>query len=300
MAIDTRYESAAIGNWETVKATRAYGALTQQSKDMDDARDKALGFQVRGSFDRYGAPKDFAEMYSRYYGYCKGLVVKLGIKPGAAEDVTQEIFERLLETNALKQFDPNYKIVHNAEQIQARFQSFLTAKIEHYVRGKRDRQITHARREPVILDQPIGDGSSTLKDVLEPGTSDVATDAEDAEMVVFIRQYLTTIPKRSKLDVMDLPKVYDLIQVQMAEFKYIDDESGRVRKFRIDIPLLAAGLGISTTATHSWLGLLRSHIIAAYQANFPERLVVGGSGAAEKHPRHYKRNERPRLVQAAE
>jgi DNA-directed RNA polymerase specialized sigma24 family protein len=228
----------------------------------------------RRQFDPVRPPADYEEMYRNYFGFVVGLVQKLGISSRQAEDVASEIFLRFMERDKLAQFEPEHRIEHEGQRYKARFQSFLSAYVVVSVRHHRDVENRQKIREPLIVDAPVGEGDSTW---LDANTSRYASQpdeapalVEDRELRDFVRRHLVSVGRRSRQDVMDLPRLWDHV-LYRVDFWGAGSSTGK--DARLDIEELRShfinprsGGPISSTAMHSWLGQLRVHVAAALKA----------------------------------
>jgi DNA-directed RNA polymerase specialized sigma24 family protein len=199
--------------------------------------------------DVMSAPADYSAFFLQYYKYVISLVRQQGITPESAEDVACDILVRFYERDFLPKFDPGYKVVYKGEIRPARFKSFLNAFVMAYVRNHRDRQARVRRRELLICDMPLGGTETTWIEVFGGVESPNFGEAwEEHLLVTRLRARLQEVPRRSKLDRCDLVKVFDLVVDQVRE-------GGE-----ISYPELSAALGISSTATHSWVKWLKENI----------------------------------------
>lgn len=199
-------------------------------------------------------PTDYAQLFERYFDYVQGLVIKLGIDPQSAEDVASEILIRFIDTDILEQFDEGTVIEHRGVRYSTRFKSFLSAKVEHYVRGKRDRQTTQLRREPLLCDQPVGEGGVWVEifgGSCEPDLDEV----EARDLQRRIREHLCLLTVRGKRD---LVKLFDLIVAQLSAGKPKPDRQQLAKLF-----------GVSDTAIGSMIIDLRHEVAEALLLDWP-------------------------------
>lgn len=222
------------------------------------------------------APASYHELVDQYFDFVVGLCRKLGIDPQNCEDVAQHIFWRFYERDILSMFDANHRIEHRGKSYRPRFQSFLSSHVEHYVRGKRERQQVVAAREPLKCDQPVGDGSTSWVEVYGPACEDDYSEIYERELIEEIRQHLSGLPPRSDQDVRDLPRLFEVMLRQ--------SESGKV-----DSKALAAEFGVSKTAISSWIQelLVQVRVVAENQCS----CALSCSAAVEEYgtttcPRH--------------
>lgn len=194
------------------------------------------------------APASYDIFFKQYYGYVVRMVRKLGISEQDKEDVASAILIHCLRRDIISMFDSNIVIEHRGQRYQARFQSFLNSWVVAYVRHHREQYGLMAHREPLVCDAPVGDGSSTMIDVYGPQQVDDYSYLEEEELVASMRAHLVTVPRRSKQDVCDLPLLFDAVVAQVRT------------QGRIDAKALTDIFGVSPTAIHSWLGLMRIHV----------------------------------------
>lgn len=201
------------------------------------------------------APVSYEELFRNYYSFVVGLVGKQGISPDNREDVASEILLRFYERDFLNEFDPSLTFEVNGKTVKARFKSFLSAFVVNYVRSHRDRQNLRAKREPLIVD------GSDRSDYILQGTDSSAMHYEDdysslyeEELVAKLRAYLVTVPRKSRQDQCDLPRLFDAIVDQVR------------RNGKYSVKELQEVFGVSPTAIHSWLGWLRQNITQALEA----------------------------------
>lgn len=208
------------------------------------------------TIDYAAAPTSYEELFRTYYSFVVGLVGKQGISPDNREDVASEILLRFYERDFLNEFNPDLTFEVNGKTVKARFKSFLSAFVVNYVRSHRDRQNLRAKREPLIVDHPAAPG----REDYTPSVSDELHYEDDysalyeQELVDKLRAYLVTVPRKSRQDQCDLPKLFDAIVDQVrANGKYSVKDLQKI-------------FGVSPTAIHSWLGWLRQNITKAMEA----------------------------------
>ena len=100
-------------------------------------------------------PADYSELFQHYYGYVQALVIKSDIVPDNVEDVTMAILEKFFQNDVLKDYDPSYTSHHGGVVRRAVFRTFLSGFVKTYVKHHRERQFTHATREPIIVDGTV-------------------------------------------------------------------------------------------------------------------------------------------------
>lgn len=202
------------------------------------------------------APSDYAELHRNYYEYVVHLVYRQGIDYQAKEDVASEILLRFYERDFLSKYDPARVFEYAGEARPARFKTFLSSFVLTYVQSYRDRQRRRWERELNLIDHPSfhEGGEASFLDSYVCSTEGVLArtldvdEVNDQLYIGYIRTRLALVPRRSKKDICDLARLFDAVVAQVHfEGKY------NVRE-------LQEIFGISSTATHSWLGWLRLNI----------------------------------------
>ena len=211
------------------------------------------------------APKDYTSLFETYFEYMKALVrtnaPHFGVRLDLADDIAAEILLRLYERDFLSFFDPTLTSEYNGEVKTARFKSFLSKLVLTYMRGICSKHRKLDERERLVLDQPVivnGTDTATTwleafgydrdKQVLE---DDVISLVSCQQTVRLLRDYLKTVPRKSKTDLCDLPMLFELILQQYS------------RDGVLDVSALQSHFHISTTAIYNWLADLRTHAAAA-------------------------------------
>jgi DNA-directed RNA polymerase specialized sigma24 family protein len=218
--------------------------------------------KVKTAIDYSTAPESYDELFRNYYSFVVGLVGKQGISLDNREDVASEILLRFYERDFLNEFNPNLSFEVNGKTVKARFKSFLSAFVVNYVRSHRDRQNLRIKREPLIMDAPLLSHNDMVNNTIESTVpliqakniyEDDYSDLYEEEMVARIRNYLKTVPRKSRQDQCDLLALFDTVvhQVRMNG-KYSVKE-------------LQAKFGVSPTAIHTWLGWMRLNIAKALE-----------------------------------
>ncbi len=203
------------------------------------------------------APSDYDELYRRYGTYVRFVLVSQGINPNEVDEVVSRLFIRWVQYDMLATFDPTRE---SRSGEPAKFKSYLNQHIKLAARGFRDGIQKRARREPIILNQPVS-ASQTVSDLLDLGTPDLRFhDVEYNEFVEKVTDYLGTIPRRSKKDVCDLVLLFQRVVAQVETLG------------EIDIKLLMEGpwdphnergvikTTISAQVVRSWLQVLRCRV----------------------------------------
>lgn len=230
------------------------------------------------SIDPHAVPKNYEEMWVEYFSYACGLVQRLGIKPASAEDIASEILLRFMERDFLNEFDPKVRRTHRGVEYRTSFRKFLEVFVEHYVRGKRDREKRIATHELLICDKADELTGELWVEVHGPhadaGTDSIIEELAASKLRVQIRERIAQVPLAGKRDML---RLYDAVveQVQDGVVKdgvWVDDLK------RPDRALIAADFGVSTSAIGARLGELKVHVAAALVAIDPTtyaRFAVG-------------------------
>jgi DNA-directed RNA polymerase specialized sigma24 family protein len=225
---------------------------------------------VNDGADFYAAPKDYAELFSKYYDFVVNLVRRMGIDESRKEDVASEILLRFYERDFLNEFDPTMTFEYQGEIRPARFKSFLSKFVLAYVRGHWDKQRRLHTREVLIVDSPIavaghmfGHQQLTWIDVhgdpVPSSEEDIIAELNEQELVDDLRRHLKTIPRRSRFDTCDLPALFDAVVAQIRA-------TGTW-----DVAVLRAQFGVSSTAMHSWMWWLRGNLSTYLGESLPAK-----------------------------
>jgi hypothetical protein len=219
---------------------------------------------TKSGVDYVSAPKDYSELFQIYYLYLVNLVNQFGIDENNKEDVASEILARFYERGFLEKFDPTLSFSYMGELRPARFKNFLSKFALRYVRGHVDKQRRIATREVQICDRLVDPDGTTFNGInsgvrwvdlygaTHDGHEDTVLDLLTEEhLAQGLRQYLSTVPKRSTSDRCDLVKLFDAVRVQVLS-------TGTY-----DIALLKDEFGCSPTAMHTWIWWLKEHLAHA-------------------------------------
>lgn len=115
-----------------------------------------------------GCPEDYAELFDKYFGMVRTVVLKAGIAPEDVEDVAMEIIAKFIEKEGLEGYDPNrlheVKNPRKAGPLKrtARFSSMLRGFAATYVLQHRDKQAIRHRKEPYRLEKPVTNEAGEL------------------------------------------------------------------------------------------------------------------------------------------
>jgi DNA-directed RNA polymerase specialized sigma24 family protein len=215
--------------------------------------------------DFVSAPKDIASLFEIYYPYIVYTVRRAGIAENCAEDVASEILLRLYERNFLEEFDPTLTFRYQGEDRPARFKSFLTRSVLKYVRGHYDKQKRYRTRELLLCDLLLNEEDRQDARWVEVfgGSVEFEDDVLNAlaadEWAADLRKYLEQVPRRSKVDQCDLPRLWDKVVDQIR------------RTGEINVHELCAAFNISIGAMYTWLHRMRCHLAAALDLPAPQR-----------------------------
>lgn len=210
------------------------------------------------------APSGPDQLFREYFGYVKKIVANTPAIPAQdAEDVAMEIMTRLVERDVLGMFDPDLKFQHGDKAMQARFRTFLTAQVQLYVKGQRDKLGRQRKHESIILDAPLSEDDSAVSMAdLFGGREDDTSHLDAAEWIRQARSFLATVPRRSARDACDLVALFDELISQAAT-------TGEAR-----VSETAARLGVSSAVTGRWMQWLRQNL--HQQAALSRRVSIGG------------------------
>ncbi len=213
--------------------------------------------------DKSAVPQDYAELFRLYYDFVVRLVSIKGIDDANKEDVASDLLVRFIQRRSLEKFDPSLTFMRDGELRPANFRTYLSAFVESYVRGYRDRQQKNKTRESLILDVPVespnngGRVSWVELNAFEYGKSlpshedDVVSLVVQENMVASLRAYLATIPKRSAGDQCDLVALLDAIVAQIrATGEY-------------SVEALREKFGVSSTSMHNWVWWMKELLCEA-------------------------------------
>lgn len=232
-----------------------------------------------GGVDYVSAPRDYAELFSRYYTYVVALVRREGIDDNSKEDVASDILLRFYERDFLNVFDASLMFSFAGQPRPARFKSFLSRFVLAYVKGFRDKQSRLNTREVLLCDMPIGVNNATsgstqgtwvdvFGDPMDDHEGDVLDSLAESALVAGLRAHLVDIPRRSTYDHCDLLALFDAIVEQIRS-----DGEWNTRA-------LHRRFKISPTAMHTWLWYLRTTLSVALNKPVPLRRPIGPRGEA--------------------
>lgn len=231
--------------------------------------------------DAFAPPKTDAELFVQYYDEVKRLVYKAGFRGQDTADIASDILLRFYERKMLAEYDPTREFEQTDGSFRrASFRTFLYGFVKLYMWGKSERYHAQLERELVILDKPVPHWEGvTIFEAFGPVAEFDTTAQEVVDLVEGIRLYLVDVPKRSRQDVCNLPRLFDRI----VEMSLLDG--------KVSIKTLAAEFEVTGTAIHSWIRLLRHHVAVAlgglgYDARFgyyekgqaAQRRPIGGMG----------------------
>lgn len=215
--------------------------------------------------DFASAPRDFTSLYELYYDHIVNTVRRAGITANLAEDVAQGILLRLYERDFLATFDPTLTFEYKGEQRPARFKSYLTRTVLAYVKGHRDRQQRIYHRELLIADEVLNEDDRQDSTWMEVFGGSIEFEDEVIDMVdadgwtADIRAYLEQVPRRSKIDQCDLPRLWDACVAQIMATGRKNEEE------------LARQFGVSIGAMYTWMFRLKTHLAVALGLPVPKR-----------------------------
>lgn len=220
------------------------------------------------------APSGADELFRTYFGYILKIVATTPAIPAQdAEDVAMEIMTRLLERDVLGMFDPGMTFHHDGQEIPARFRTFLTAQVQLYVRGQRDKIGRQRKRELLIVDSPLGDDEDSGGSWADMFTSteDDLSGIDAAEWIRQARGFLAIVPRRSDQDSCDLVRVFDELVGQVS------------RNGSVSAAEAALSLGVSPSVMGRWITWMRQNL--RQQAVLSRRVTIGGEVYTAAHAR---------------
>jgi hypothetical protein len=179
------------------------------------------------------APADYTELFEQYWDMVCGLVRKAGIAD--YEDAASEILMKFIERDFLSKFeaDKTFTLPNGATKT-TKFSTFLAGFVSKYVLQCRDRQFTRATKEPVHLEQPVGEDATWIEVFASTHlTDETFIDVDYAALVTETREYLASLPIRGTRDLA-------LVFSMCVEMLYMDG--------RIDRKVIAEKLNVSDTA----------------------------------------------------
>ncbi len=218
---------------------------------------------VLNGTDTVAVPADYSELFQNYYGFVVRLVSIKGIDDANKEDVASDLLLRFLQRRSLEKFDPTLIFERDGELRPANFKTYLSAFVESYVRGYRDRQQKNRQREALLLDVTVessdngGRVSWVELNAQEYGQSQASHEDDVLSMVVqenmvrSLRAHLATVPRRNATDRCDLVALLDAIVVQIRA-------SGDY-----SVEKLREQFGVSSTSMHNWVWWMKELLCEA-------------------------------------
>lgn len=202
-------------------------------------------------------PTSFEDLFSAYYPYVVRLVTRKGISPQNAEDVAMTILTTFYEKDVLSDFDPQRTVVHQGKARTTKFTTFLSGFVLIYLQHYRDRQNIHGRREPAIMNMPVGRQAENLSsewgEVFSAPTVETYDSLFMEDLVNDISRHLGAIEESSRS------------RVQMKEFfsrvlVMVNVEGS------VNTATLAAEYKVSRESIRTWLLRLRTEIDVALES----------------------------------
>jgi len=221
---------------------------------------------------RSDVPAGPEELFRDYYPYVRKIVSNTPAIPSQdVEDVAMDIMTRLIERDVVGMFDPDMRFIHDGRQVTAKFRTFLTAQVQLYVKGQRDRLGRQRSHELLVVDSSADDtGGPCLVDLFG-GAEDDLSGLDAAEWIRQARDFLSVVPKRSDRDRCDLVALFDDLIGQVAS-------TGTVSMFDT-----ATRLGVSPSVSGRWVTWLRQNL--RQQAALSRRVLIGGEPYTLAHVR---------------
>ncbi len=201
---------------------------------------------VSNGVDTTSAPSDYADFFSRYYGYIAGVLRSKNIPADHLEDAVGEILLKIMEEDMLSQFNPRLRFLYDDKVRTANFKSYISSIIYKKANGYRDKVGRRNHHEPQLIDAPDCDLDDLL---LRSGHEDTLVEHIDfLAHAADIRAYLATVPRRSKMDTCDLVALWDACIEEILDRGDVSNATLRER------------FGVSNTAISTWRRRMKYHV----------------------------------------
>ena len=200
------------------------------------------------------APSGPEELWRDYRPLCRHIVSRSHIPFQDVDDVTNNIMTRLIESDIIGMFDPDYYIEHGGKVIAAKFRSFFTAQVQLRVKGQRDKLGRLGSHETLLCDQPVTAEGVSWIEMFGGQWWDDYSDLDADEFLSRMRTWLAFVPPRSDQDRCDLLALFDEV-------------TGEARaEGRIDYARIQDRFGIGYTTARGWVARLRELLSAARES----------------------------------
>lgn len=234
-----------------VHATNFKSAQFDLEQRVQESRRRHSGVNV--------IPSDYAELFREYYLYVTLLVRKAGIPKDEAEDVAMSILTTFMERDALREYDPELRVMRGGAERTTLFRTFLGGFVLIYVRHYRERLNVRRSREglsteTVMFTEAESGHEVTLIDLEAEPVIENYDALMTEDLINDIRQHIATVPNRNANDRMDMPQLFEVILKQIAEHDQIRTQE------------LSDTFGISKASTFKWLRRLRDEISVVVEA----------------------------------
>jgi hypothetical protein len=114
--------------------------------------------------DQNGCPDDYEDLVRHYFAMARSIVAKYpGVRPDDVEDLTQDILLKFYVRDALTWYDPNKTFQTSSGPRTARFPSLFRSFVRKFLRTPVEVRALKASREPVRLEQPVGNGEMWME-----------------------------------------------------------------------------------------------------------------------------------------
>lgn len=197
--------------------------------------------------DWVAQPSTVEEFYLQYRPRVEASVRRQGIVEW--EDVASDILCRFIERDFLSKYDPEFTVIHDGVTHTAKFARFVDGFVKAYCRGFRDRERRRFRREALVLDAPVAEGSESQADLVGV---DFHSEIEGYELVASVLeeifQMVDALPTTSRRDL----GVFS--RAMVAQF-LTDEYEGT-----LDRKALADEMRVSVSTVGNWLQSVRDEV----------------------------------------
>lgn len=212
--------------------------------------------------DDMTAPANYDALVRTYQSFVKSIVRQYGFESSTVDDVTQDVFIRLMQNEVLDRYDPTMTFEVKGVSRPCKFRTFLAKTVRQHLRGFLDRERRNAYREVCLIDaQLAGDDNNEATwldlDVRRavPGPEDFVPERiDDDKQRAEARAFLKSWPRRNAVDSLDLALFYDAVCAQVDDIDQFQAEP------------LAEIFGVAPTTVHIWKFELRK-VLWNYQTH---------------------------------
>lgn len=177
-------------------------------------------------------PSSFEELYKTYYHIAVQICRSKGVSE--PEDAAQHIFARLHERDIIAEYNPEYQSTFHVGR-RVTFKSFIQKVIANYALGLAQRDLKRRRRNQLLMDQPVEDGSDLAQflTACDGGMAEPEEKEQYKFLICTLRDHMANVPNRGRCCMLEI------LQLALEQF----EEEGRVTRAE-----LARGMSISSTA----------------------------------------------------